>query len=191
MASKVIRLMSETLAAFPCNLCLLLLAFVTGTANATPPCNHFFQKQVIAAPVVAYAAPVYYQAGVNLEIESQIRKAVREELRQALSVAPQQLRQQQTATQPSAFAKCVSCHTGPTAKGGVVLDGLASVSCHVYARWGEMAGLNENIPSAMKKLVESMGPEEKGAINTAMLRLGAARSQPADIPPPAPTRQLE
>lgn len=169
---------------------VIALVVLPEFAGATSPCNHFFKQQVVAVPVVA-AAPVYYQAGVNLEIESQIRKAVREELRQALSVAPQQLRQQQATQQPSAFAKCVSCHTGPTAKGGVVLDGLASVSCHVYARWGEMAGLGENIPPAMQKLITSMGAEEKGAINTEMLRRGAARSQSADIPPPAPAGQIE
>lgn len=151
-------------------------------ANASN-CHHFFKQAVVAAPV--YAAPVvYYQAGANIELESQIRKAVREELRAAL-IAPQAQQQTAPPQKPTAFAKCISCHSGQNAKGGVILDGTARVDCHTYARWGEIAGIGENVPPAMAALVKSMTPQEKGDVNTLMLRLGAA-DRAKEFVPPAP-----
>jgi hypothetical protein len=161
-------------------------------------CQQFFHhKQAVA--YVAPVAAVIYQAGANLEIEAQVEKAVGRALlkyQQQLNVQPQhqpqQVTQQQTPQRPSAFAKCVRCHTGPNAAAGVQLDG-SRVVCHTYARWGEMAGLGRNIPKEMQALIASMTPQEKGAVADDMLNLGAAELpvvQPAkqepEFVPPAP-----
>lgn len=158
-------------------------------------CGQFFVKQQYAAAVVApvYAAPVYYQAGRDIEAEALAAKITNLAVPAIMAEVRQQLQagggsgavcnnsngssnnsgslgiQQQPVVK--AFAKCVSCHSGENAKGGIVLDGSFAVNCYTYRRWGEMAALGKDVPPAMQKLISAMTPEEKGAVNEAMLLL--------------------
>jgi hypothetical protein len=147
----------------------LILCAICSTAHAD--CRQFFvQRHVYVAPVVAYAAPVYYQAGRDLEAEAladKVTKLVTAKLEAKLT-APQAVRAKASA---GAFSKCVRCH-GEGAS--VVLDGSAKVTCFTYARWGQIAGQGKDVPPEMKKLIDSLTPEEKGAVADAMLNLGAA-----------------
>jgi cytochrome c553 len=146
----------------------LALTLLASTAHAD--CHQFFSyRQAYVAPVVAYAAPVYYQAGRDLEAEAladKVARLVTQKLEARLT-APQAVRAKAAA---GAFSKCIRCH-GP--ESSVVLDGSAKVDCWTLARWVQM-GRGENVPPEMKKLLESMSPEEKGRIADGMLDLGAA-----------------
>ena len=150
-------------------------------ASATQPCNHFFKQQVVAvAPV--YAAPIYYQAGRDIEadaIAAKVAKIVIGQMRAELN-APQK----QTAPQRSAISQhCAKCHSGPTPKAGIVYDGATSLACvQVTAALRSIA--KEEMPKDHK-----LTPEQKGAVMQELLDL----EQPADKPPPlpAPVGQLE
>lgn len=168
--------------------CLLLLALLGVLASKAQAsgCKQFFvQKKAVAIVAPVYAAPVYYQAGRDIEAEALAEKVARlvapKIAAQLQAPQGQPVRQQVTA---SAFAKCIRCHGQDSS---VVLDGSAKVSCFTYARWGQIAGQGVNVPPEMKKLVESLTPEEKGAVADAMLSLGAAdKPTPVTVPPPEP-----
>lgn len=185
--------------------------------NARADCRAFFrhkqavvvQQVAVAVPVAVYP-PVYYAAGQDIQIEAAVERVLR--LReqgltkgytapiQAPVQAPVQAPIQAPAKEaltplqqvaPIAFTKCTRCHTGPEAAGGLVLDGTP-LSDHVYKRWGEIAGINKNVPVKMQGLVAALTAEEKGAINEAILLLSADEPrvvQPA--PPPAPDGGLQ
>jgi hypothetical protein len=143
---------------------------------ASADCRAFFVKrpavvvQQVAVPVAVYP-PVYYSAGADIQAEALAVKVA------ALVEAKLSLRQQQTAPAPNAFTKCAQCHTGPNAAVGLVLDG-SPLDCHVYKRWGEIAGLGKNVPAKMQGLVSSLTPEQKGQINEAILLLVADKPKP-------------
>lgn len=158
------------------------LAFAScSTAHATSPCNQFFHRQqVVVAPV--YAAPIYYQAGRDIESEAiaaKVAKIVIGQLRAELN-APQR----QTAAKQSAIAQhCGKCHSGATPKAGIVYDGATFLACvQVTAALRSIA--REEMPKDHK-----LTPEQKGAVMQELLDL----EQPADKSPPlpAPVGQLE
>jgi cytochrome c553 len=160
----------------------LALTLLASTAHAD--CHQFFSyRQAYVAPVVAYAVPIYYQAGRDLEAEAladKVARLVTQKLEARLT-APQAVRAKASA---GAFSKCVRCH-GP--ESSVVLDGSAKVDCWTLARWVQISGQGVNVPPEMKKLVDSLSPQEKGAVADEMLNLGAAdRPKPVDVPPPEP-----
>lgn len=166
---------------------IVVIVFAANQARASSPCGHFFKQPIVYAAPVAAVPYIYHNASPDLVAESRLRKAIREELQAHGALQQRQsVRQQQTA--PSAFAKCISCHSGNNARGGLALDGATAITCHTYWRWGEMAGIGKDVPPAMKKLLDSMTPEEKGAVNTEMLNRGEADKPP---PLPAPVGQLE
>lgn len=155
--------------------CLVALALGTACAVALGDCRQFFayRQAVVAVPVVAYPQ-VYYQAGRDIEVEAIVARAVK----QAIPLVAAELRaggSQKAAIKVDAFAKCVRCHGSDAS---VVLDGSVKIACITYARWGEIAGLGRNVPPEMKKLVDSLTPDEKGAVADAMLNLGAAERAP-------------
>jgi cytochrome c553 len=144
-------------------LCVLLTPGFALAGNS----HCFFYK---AAPVV-YAAPlVYHTASPGLVQEAQIRRAVREELQLALQ-APQQAKVASQPVQAGVFAKCAKCHSAGS--GRTVLDGSQPVSCATYFRWGQIAGQGKNIPAEMDAIIKAMSPQEKGAVNDALLNLVA------------------
>lgn len=149
-------------------LAIALLASLLVSPARAADCNHFFYRQQVAAVVAPYyAAPIYYQAGRDIEADAFAEKIIRRVEQKLQTREPVQ--QQVKAT--GAFASCVRCHTGATPAGGVVLDGETPVPCSVYLRWGEMAGLGENVPNGMKNLLNAMTPEQKGEVNSALIRL--------------------
>lgn len=164
---------------------LTLLALLSLAIPAHGDCRHFFVKrqvvvQQVAVPVFVQP-PVYYAAGQDLQAEALAEKVARL-VEQKLSVR-QQNHQQPPLVKPGTFAKCASCHAGANPAGGLVLDGETPIDCRAYFRWGQIAGQGKDVPERMQALIQSMTPDQKGAINDAMLNL-VERGQPADKPPP-------
>lgn len=178
-------------------LALIALAAVAGCLASRPlhagNCHHFFHKQAVVVQQVVAQPYVLYQAGQDIQAEAlaeKVARLVEQKLTLRQTVSPQQ----QVA--PNAFARCVSCHSGPTPAAGLVLDGITPITCHAYWRWGEMAGLGKNVPPKMQGLLNAMTPEQKGAINEAMLKLGFEPTPPpgppvADDPFAEPSREGE
>lgn len=165
--------------------CLIAIAGLIFSSVAKADCGHFFRKQhvaVVQQVVAPYYPPVYYAAGQDLQAEALAAK-VAHLVEQKLSLRQSQLERPVT---PNAFAKCVSCHSGATAAAGLVLDGSA-IDCHTYFRWGQMAGQGKHVPAKMAGLIDRLTPEEKGAINDALLDLVATKPPP----PPEPAGGLE
>ena len=151
-----------------------MLLVYADRASATQPCRQFFTHHAaVVAPV--YAAPIYYQAGRDIEAEAiaaKVAKIVVGQLRAELN-APQR----QTATKQSALAQhSAKCHSGATPKAGIVYDGVTSLACvQVTAALRSIA--KEEMPKDHK-----LTPEQKGQVMQELLDL----EQPADRPPPAP-----
>lgn len=159
-----------------------LAAIASCSVARASNCGQFFhhhQQVVAVAPVVA--APIYYQAGRDIEAEAiaaKVAKLVIGQLRAELN-APQR----QTAMKQSALAQhCAKCHSGATPKGNVTYDGVTALACvQVTAALRSIA--KEEMPKDHK-----LTPEQKGAVMQELLDLEqpADRSRPVEIPPPAP-----
>lgn len=129
-------------------------------------CGHFFVKQQVAYVAPIYAAPVYYQAGKDIEAEALAEKVAR-------LVAPKiaaQLKagnvpQQQTASQSMLAQHCAKCHSGATPKANTVYDGVTELACfQVTAALRSIR--DESMPKDHK-----ISPEVKGAIMEELLNL--------------------
>lgn len=161
----------------------LLLTLALGHAEADATCRHFFVKQHHVAVVqqVAVAPVVLYQAGLPIEVAALVQKEVRAqvaEIRAQLTAAPQSIPQ---TVSPSAFAKCAACHSAANPSGGLIFDGTQTYDCQTYAAWGRMAGLGEGVPDKMRAVIGSLTPEEKGAINEAILRSLKPVAKPGEL----------
>lgn len=173
---------------------IITLLLVSRSLAYGAGCQQLYRRQAVVAvpyvaPVLAVPAFVYpqtiYQAGLSVELRSELRQAIRAELKSLNLSAPQQ----QVAA-PNVFAKCARCHSADS--GRVVLDGNTLVDCHTFARWGEIAGLGRNVPPEMAAMVKALTPDEKGSIADAMLNLGAAdKPRPVTVPPVPPTGDLK
>lgn len=151
-------------------------------------CGHLFchkQKIVHHAAVVQQVPYAFYAAGQSIQ-EDALAAKVAALVEQRLT---QSLKQQQTAPKQAAnvFAKCVSCHSGANSAGGLVLDGQTGVSCLTYFRWGQIAGQGKGVPAKMQAVISGLTPEEKGAINSALLDL----VQPTPAKAAEPQEDLE
>lgn len=155
----------------------LLLTLALGNAEADATCRHFFVKHhaVAVQQVVAVQPVVLYQAGADIQEAALVEKIARR-VAQLTAAAPQSI--PQTAS-PSAFAKCASCHSAANPSAGLIFDGTQTYDCETYAAWGRMAGLGEGVPDKMRAVIGSLSPEEKGAINEAILR---SLKLPANVP---------
>lgn len=192
---------------------MLFVVFAALCSPARADCGHFFRKKVVVQQVVApayaapivYAAPVYYSAGVDIQIEAAVEKALRlrdqapakgyQQPVQAPVQAPIQAPIQAPGpkggtleplqnVQVGTFAKCTRCHAGENAAGGLVLDGQTPIDTWTVYRWNQIAGQGRDVPAKMQGLIGAMTPEQKGAVNDALLDLVAARPQPVQPPPP-------
>ena len=138
-------------------------------------CNHFFRAKVVHhAAVVQQVVAVpyaYYAAGADIQADALAEKVSQK----VLALVQQKLTQQQTAppakVSQGVFAKCTNCHSVANPAGGLVLDGQTGVSCLTYFRWGQIAGQGKGIPAKMQSVISGLTPEEKGAINNALLDL--------------------
>lgn len=139
---------------------LVIAAVLLAPVLAHAGCHHLFKahhvQQVVAAPAV------FYFAGQATQDEAIVRKVVREELQRA---QPGTL--QQTAPVSVLSQKCARCHTGEAAKGGFDLS--QGVTDAEFRRIVEMIGANRNVPDAMKGVIGSLTPEQKGAITDELL----------------------
>jgi hypothetical protein len=150
---------------------LVLLCSAANAGNCNLLCHkQVYQAAVVQQVVVPYA---YYQAGSDIQADALAEKVSAK----VLKLVQQQMSQQQvkqpspSLASKSVFARCASCHSGANAAGGLVLDGQTAVSCHAYFRFGQIAGQGKNIPPKMEALIRNLTPEEKGAMNDALLDL--------------------
>lgn len=209
MATKVARLFAEITFEILVALAIALTLAVLATP-ARAGCRDFYRKQVVVQQVaVAYAQPiyvappVYYSAGDELKIRAIAAAEARTAIKQELSLIQQQAHQnyRQSVGQsvapvapvaPTVFAKCAQCHTGENAAGGLVLDGVTPIDCRALFRWGQIAGQGKHVPPKMAALIGGMSPEQKGAIQDAMLDLVEQSLAIQDAsPPPAPVLEPE
>jgi hypothetical protein len=171
---------------------IALLAMLAMATPAHADCRHFFVKRqavvhhaVVQQIVAPYYPPVYYSAGADIQAEALAEKVSR------LVEGKLAIRQQAAQiTKPATgvFAKCATCHSAASPAGGLILDGVSPITCDTYWRWGEIAGLGKDVPAKMKPLIDSMTPEQKGAINEALLGLPKAEHIVPIAPPPLPPR---
>ena len=163
-------------------LTVLCVSSCTSIASATQPCRQFFVQKVVAAPVVAYAAPVYYQAGVGIEqdaLAAKVAKIVVGQLRAELQASS--IRQQQTAKQSTALSQhCAKCHSGATPKGGITIDGETPMDC-----WQITASLRAIAADTMPK-DHKIPPEVKGQAMQELLDLEQSADRPRSVQVQAP-----
>lgn len=199
---------------------LAVLTVVIINQPARADCGHFFRKQVVyqqqyyapayVAPIIV-AAPIYYSAGQDIQIEAAVERALR--LREQAPVkgyqqpvqAPVQAPIQAPIQAPvkgnghleplqnvqvGTFAKCARCHTGEKAEAGLVLDGRTPIDTWTVFRWNQIAGQGRDVPAKMQGLIGTMTAEQKGAVNDALLDLVAVQPRTPPVvqpePPPPP-----
>jgi hypothetical protein len=166
-----------------------LIAIVLSLALFAAPlhagnCGIIYRQQAVyAAPFVA---PVYYAVGQSIQedaIAERIAAKVAQKL-QALQAAPLK----SAALKPSLLAsKCARCHTGESAKGGVVLDGSEPVSDGTFRRIVEMIGDNRDVPKAMVPVLAGLKADDKGNLTFELINA----KPKAEAPPPPDAGVLE
>lgn len=139
----------------------LLAAVIVSTASARPAhcgCQHLYGHHHHQA-VVAVQPIVVYAVGDNLRIEAAVEKALarREQLNSPKKLESSILQ-----------AKCSRCHVGDSAKGG--FDLTQGVDDAHFRRIVGMLGESQDVPDAMKGVIESLTPAEKGSITSEMLK---------------------
>jgi hypothetical protein len=156
---------------------VLLLALFAAPLHAGNCGIIYRQQAVYAAPFVA---PVYYAVGASIQedaIAERIAAKVAQKL-QALQAAPLK----SAALKPSLLAsKCARCHTGESAKGGVVLDGSQPVADDAFRRIVEMLGDNRDVPKAMVPILAGLKDADKGNLTLELIN-----AKPKAEAPPEP-----
>jgi hypothetical protein len=140
-------------------------------------CNQFFRANVVhhgyQHKAVAIVQPLYF-AGQATQDEAIYRKAFREEAQRLV----QQLQQMNAAPQQQAgsvlSARCISCHSGESPKGGFSLDGDLSSDTKTRAL-EVLAGIN--VPPGMKPVIEKLKQEDFPALMNEIL---SAKSAPTE-----------
>ncbi len=160
----------------------IVAAVLIGGPLAYGGCHHLYRAQVVHHAV---APQVFYFAGQSTQDESILRKAIRAEAPALLREALQQLQApgaQQQVAPLTGMQKCIRCHSGEGAKGGVRFDD--GVDDAEFRRSVEILS-GFNVPAAMKGVVGSLQPSDKGDITEAMLKSQPAKPEPqVTIPPP-------
>jgi uncharacterized membrane protein len=171
-------------------LTILLLLACTSAARADNCRQFFVHKQAVAvAPVVAaYAAPIYYQAGRDIEAEALAEKVARLAVPKIVAqLATANIRQPQTAKKSVLSQHCAKCHSGPTPKSGITIDGETPMDC-----WQITASLRAIASDAMPK-DHKIAAEVKGQAMQELLDLEQAADRPTrvQVPEPSPTGELK
>jgi hypothetical protein len=116
------------------------LLFVPSQANAGN-CHQFFYPQQVVAVAPVFAAPVYYQAGRDIEAEALAEKVARlvaPKVAEHLKLASSQVRAAVAAetsgggsasTQSALAQHCAKCHSGAAPKANAVFDGSTPIRC--------------------------------------------------------------
>lgn len=156
---------------------VLMVAAASPQPTSAGGCHQLFVKQHHVQAVVAYQ-PLYF-AGQATQDEAITRKAIRAELPAIVEAVRQSLQapiQQQTTGVLG--AKCGRCHTGDSAKGDVNFS--RTINAEAFRRCIELLGTGRDTPAAMKGVLASLTPAEKGAITEELLNLTA---RPAPVKP--------
>jgi cytochrome c553 len=149
----------------------LILAAVTAllpSALNAGNCGKFFQGHAYRHQVVHHVQQqVFYFAGQATQDEAITRKAIRAELPAIVDAVRQQLQSpvQQQATGIIA-AKCASCHSGESPKGGVDLTG--EIGDDIFRRSMEILS-GKDVPGAMKPVLAGLKEGDAAALMEAML----------------------
>lgn len=159
----------------------LLLGMFAGEAQGGNR-HHVVQHhcQQLFVPLVGHSVGESVRTEAIIEKAKEAgRQAAREEY-QRLTAATQALPQVAHAPQflSTALQSCLRCHTGPQAKGGVDLS-TGFADCATKLRWFEMAGLDKDVPTAMKPIIEQLRASSKiGDVTEAILKLETAAAAP-------------
>lgn len=164
-----------------------LFGFLCAPAHATHPCGQFFYKhQAVAVVAPVYAAPVYYQAGRDIEADSLAEKVARLAVPKIIAqLQTSSVQKQQSHSQSAIAQHCAKCHSGAAPKAGIIYDGQTSLQCFQVTS-ALRAISTDSMPKDHK-----LTPEQKGAIMAELLDLEADRPQPFQVPPPAPNGELK
>jgi hypothetical protein len=145
-------------------------------------CGQLYRQKIVHHAHVQQQ--VLYFAGQAVQDEAIVRKAIRAELPAIVDAVRQELQAPQQQTLGTLGQKCAKCHTGETAQGG--FDLKAGIDDGQFRRIVEMLGAGRDVPEAMKAVVNSLTPEQKGAITDEMLSLPTVRP----VAPPVPDGEL-
>lgn len=164
-----------------------------GFAYSSGGCGQFFVHQKVvqayAAPTLAYAPAVYYQAGLGVEQDALAEKIARIVTARLESQIAARLTQS-SRTSPGSTSvlaqRCSRCHAGAAPKAGIVLDGATPLLCHQIT-----AAIRSVRDDSMPKGGPPLSPEDKGRLLEELLALESSgqeadRTQPLAVPKPEP-----
>lgn len=144
---------------------IVCVSSCTSIASATQPCHQFFVQKQVAYVAPVYAAPVYYQAGKDIEAEALAEKVARLAVPKIIAQLSTAQVKQQTTPQSAISQHCSKCHSGAAPKAGLVLDGVTELACSQITK-SLRALASEEMPKDHK-----ISPEVKGAIMQELLDL--------------------
>jgi hypothetical protein len=137
-------------------------------------CGQFFYPQQVVAVAPVFAAPVYYQAGRDIEAEALAEKVARlaaPKIIERLKLAPGQVTlsaAEKSGASSSALAQnCAKCHSGAAPKANAVFDGSTPLRCEQV-----IAALKSIRDGSMPK-DHQVSPEVKGQLMEELLALTA------------------
>ena len=148
----------------------VVLLLAPATSALAGGCQQFFAHRAVVQQIVAVPT-VYYAAGQNIEqdaLAAKVAKIVVSQLRAEMTSPPKQ----QAAPQSLLSQACARCHSGPTPKGNVTIDGQTAMECHQI-----LAAIRAVADGSMPKGI-TLSAEQKGRLLDGLL----AMEQPADRP---------
>lgn len=136
-------------------------------------CGNIYHRHhaVIAQPVL-----LLHSVGDELRIEAAVEKALAKRAQQ-----PGTLQQRVNS---AIGAKCLRCHQGTEAAGGI--DFRWKVDDYAFRRTVEMLGESIDVPEKMAGVIKSLSAEDKGNITSELMKLPAKREEQAQPPEPEP-----
>lgn len=147
-------------------------------------CHHLFHHKQHHVQAVL-VQPLYF-AGQATQDEAIARKAIRAELPAIVEAVRQSLQAPAQSQVAGVLGqKCTRCHSGENAKGGI--DFTTAIDATIFRRSVELLGTGKDAPPAMKGVLASLKPEEKGQLTEELLNLSArpaaAKQEPQQVPP--------
>ena len=177
-------------------LAIILALAATSVASAGNNCNAIYQPQAIVQQVVAayYNPYAEYRVGqsiideaTRIKLAEDIADRVVAKLRAAGVAKPTTPEVPPEGTlsntaPPFLTARCAKCHSGPSPKGGLTLDGSQAVDDATFRRSVEILS-GRNIPKAMVPHVAAMQPADKGGVTQELLDLAPKPAAKNELPP--------
>lgn len=109
----------------------IIITFGVAAIGSARNCHQFFAQPVVVQQ--AYAPPVYYSVGQDLQTEALAEK-VASLVERKLALRAALKTERETAPQTALAQNCARCHSGENAKGGLVFDGAGQLSCSTITK---------------------------------------------------------